>query len=94
MLTQKTYVKAGLRFRISELNKPAEDGVVYFTQDEFLWMKEQVPFGEEEFKCLYGLKKDNYQYNCIPVNDKPLGARLAEQYAPGIIKEIRARNAK
>lgn len=94
--------KLGLKFSISLFPKPAEDGVVFFTEAEIAYIKKNK-LTPEEFRILWNFKKEDYTYDCIPdippptfLPEKELSpsAMLAQKYAPGIKRDIEKARAK
>ena len=62
----KTYKnKSGREFRITPQPRLADGNIVYFTQEEFTWMKQQN-ISTEEFEYLWLLKRDDCNAQIMP----------------------------
>lgn len=86
---KKVYTsKSGRQFAVVQIARPAVGTVVFFTDLEFDWIKRQN-LQPAEFDCLWELKRDDFQYYCIPDEEILEPARLAKKYAPGILAGIR-----
>lgn len=57
--------KLGLKFAVSEVNKPAENDLVFFTKEELDWIVKRN-LSPEEFQIVWGLKKEDHNYSPIP----------------------------
>lgn len=79
--------KSGHKFAIVKFNRPAENGVVFFLENEWHWMMRSSLL-TEEFDCIYGLKRDNPYYDPIPERTRDLTRELVEKYVPVIQQEI------
>ncbi len=79
--------KLGLKFSIVPFNKPHAGEVVFFTQSEWDWIKKQN-LKPEEFKAIWFLKRDNYQYDPIPVEETKQGAIDTVEFAKQVIESI------
>lgn len=88
MESPKTYKsKLGLEFRVVGFHRPADGSVVYFTENEYAWIKDQG-LRPEEFKAIWCLKKDDYTYNPIP--EVPIEQKtLAQKYGDEIINDLK-----
>jgi hypothetical protein len=80
--------KSGRKFLITKYPIPSKGDLVYFTQDEWEWMKEQK-LRSEEFDALWEFKKDDHTYQMIPDKDNAVGKTLADNYVPAILEEIK-----
>lgn len=82
--------KSGRKFAITKINKPAQDGVVFFLETEWLWLRQQIPKPTtEEFNCIWELKREDHNYNPIPEADEKDAKALADKYATEIIEQLR-----
>lgn len=80
----KTYKsKEGLQFRISQNPLPCDGEIVYFTQAEYDWIKEQK-LSSDEFRVLYLMKKDDFRYCPIPQEEIEKSEELGVKYAQQI----------
>lgn len=86
----KTYKnKSGREFRITPQPRPAEGSVVYFTQEEFTWMKGQN-ISTEEFEYLWLLKREDHRAQIMPeVSEKEKST--ASKYCEAI-REMLSKN--
>ena len=88
-IKQKIYTsKLGLKFAITQFNKPAIGDVVFFTQTEFDWIKEQN-LKPEEFRFLWLSKKENYLYQIFPEEAQEAQKNIGLQIAGEIIKQLK-----
>jgi hypothetical protein len=85
--------KLGLKFAIDPIQKPCADDVVFFTPNEYEWIRQQN-LSSDEFKALWMLKRDDFRYNPIPVKDETEAARLARVYGDVIIERLKGNNNK
>lgn len=85
--------KLGLRFAISPTHRPAEDGVVFFQQNEYTWILDQK-LTPEEFSCLWHLKRDDFCYNPIPEKEETEASKLAQKYGNIIMNSLRGRQGE
>jgi hypothetical protein len=79
--------KLGLRFSISQLNRPKQGDVVFFTIAEWDWMKTQN-LKPEEFKALWHLKSENHHYCPIPEQEQIKQCEDTAKIAAEVIKSI------
>lgn len=92
--TGKVYVsKLGLRFGITAVNRPKEDDVVFFTQAEYDWVKQQN-LDSDSFAALYKLKSLDHTYDPRPPEALSAPAALADKYGPSIREMLRSRGAR
>lgn len=84
--------KEGLRFGISVTPKPAEGDVVFFTGEEFDWIKKQG-FNAAEFKFCWESKKENHLWSPIPEVTKHLKNEMAVRYSNEIINSLKGKQA-
>lgn len=82
--------KLGLKFAISAVQRPMKDGVIFITQREMDWIKEQN-LEPEEFKALWLLKSEDHRYDPIPERAETEAQKLANEYAPKIIDKLKGR---
>lgn len=80
--------KLGLKFSISAVPRPGEGDVVFFTEEEWIWIKSKG-LSPEEFKCLWYLKKEDFRYNPIPEREDKRAEDLAKKYASEIIGKLK-----
>lgn len=85
--------KLGLKFSISTTHLPEKDGVVFFRHDEWDWIKKQE-LSPEEFKVIWDLKKDDYQYNPVPKKEKDEASVMADRYCEEIKAMLKLGGAK
>lgn len=65
MKTPKTYKsKLGKEFRIVNMTKPREGEVVFFTHEEWAWIKDQN-LSSEEFDWLWKAKYEDHRHEII-----------------------------
>ena len=89
--------KAGLKFSIVKYNKPAEGNVVYFTESEWIYLKDQK-LEPEQFALIWNLKKENHLYSPIDT-PKTLDSvtqpshipKTGSQWAAEIVEMLRAK---
>lgn len=80
--------KEGLKFGVHAFKRPGDPETVWFTEQEFSWLKAQR-LSSEEFRVIWNMKMENWNYDIIPQEkDIPEGLMLANKYVPEIIKEI------
>lgn len=89
VIKEKVYTsKLGLKFAISQFNKPASGDVVFFTQSEFDWIKKQ-DLKPEEFQFLWLSKKENHLYSPVPEQSQEEHKNIGLQIASEIIKQLK-----
>lgn len=79
--------KSGKRFSITNVNKPSDGEVVFFTQREFDWLKSQN-LKQEEFDLVWNLKKENHLYDPVPLEQSEKAQTVADKYAKEIIEML------
>jgi hypothetical protein len=90
----KTYKsKEGLQFRISQAPLPNDGEIVYFTQAEYDWIKEQK-LSSDEFKVLWLFKKDDFRYCPIPTKEIEESCSVGVRYARQIKDMLKGRSSE
>lgn len=86
----KIYKYRGLEFRISDIARPAEMDIVYFTSGEWAWIKPQN-LSYDAFKILWLMKKQDHRHPIVPEKELSEAARLANYYAPKCMELFRGK---
>ena len=85
----KTYKsKEGLQFRISPNHLPSDGEIVYFTANEYEWIKQQG-LNSDEFRVLWLMKKEDFRYNPIPESEIDKSCSIGIRYAQEIKRMLK-----
>jgi hypothetical protein len=89
----KTYKsKSGKEFRISKFPKEKEGEIVYFTEDEFMWLKSNN-VSPEEFNFIHNAKLLDFRFEIITKQEEEKkisnAKMLADKYATPIIERLK-----
>lgn len=87
-MSDKVYESYGLKYGITKFPRPTHNGVVYFTQSQFDYLKANK-CSREEFEYLWKMKKADWSFDFIPQEVKNEALKLANKYVPEILAIFR-----
>lgn len=82
--------ESGKKYGITQTGRPAIDDVVYFSQDEILFIQSKR-LTSEEFDYCWLVKKIDWQHKIIPEDEKNKALALAKKYLPEIIDILKGK---
>lgn len=79
--------KLGRLFRIAKICKPREGEVVFFSEDEWIWIKAQ-DLNSEQFDLLWRFKYEDYRHEIITESIRAEQKEIAKKYSTAILESL------